>query len=328
MPSKKQKNKIQSAVLLASLFAFAALFLFSLVALNMINRQSLDNRSDASSFEMVEEKSPVGSCGSLTGDAQRACERAALMALYNSAGGPNWRNKQGWDTSVDYCTWHGIRCHNNQLYWIDLTNNNLTGIIPPDLGNLDQLENLTLMYNSLTGVIPREIGNMTNLQVLALNRNSLSGTIPVELSNLSRLTQLALDHNNLSGSIPAQLGLLSNLRSIDLNNNQLAGSIPTAIGELTQLTNIVINSNRLTGAIPTSFTNLTALRTFLFNTQQSGPNAICVATPAVRDFLTAVENLNPNGDDVQPGPSIQEGLPDCANSFTTSRKTPTPPKKR
>lgn len=328
MPSKKQKNKIQSAVLVASLFAFAALFLFSLVALNMINQQSLDNRSDASSFEMVEEKSPVGSCGSLTGDAQRACERAALMALYNSTGGPNWRNKQGWDTSADYCTWHGIRCHNNQLYWIDLTNNNLTGILPPDLGNLNQLENLNLMYNSLTGAIPREIGNMTNLQVLSLNHNTLSGTIPPELASLSRLTDLTLNHNNLSGSIPIQLGQLANLHRLVLDNNQLTGSIPDSIGQLTQITRIVINSNRLTGPIPSTFTNLVALQSFIFNTQQSGPNAICVANPSVRTFLTTVENLNPNGDDVQPGPSIQEGLPDCANSFTTSRKTPTPPKKR
>ncbi len=318
MPSKKQQ-KLKNTLAIARLFAFLAISLFSFVAFRMLSQQSLDTRSDASGFEMASGgDAPLVSCGTLSGEAQRACERAALMALYNSTGGPNWRSNQGWNTSADYCTWHGIRCTNNRLYWIDLVYNNLIGILPPDLGNLNQLENLNLMDNDLTGAIPREIGNMTNLQTLSLNHNTLSGNIPPELSNLSRLTNLALDHNGLSGSIPTQFGQLSNLRSIDLNNNQLTGSIPNSIGQLVQLTNIVIYNNRLSGAIPTSFSNLTTLKTFLF-AQQAGSNAICVAQPSVRNFLTTVENINPNGDDVQPGPSVQEGLPDCANSFKRSR---------
>ena len=42
----------------------------------------------------------------------------------------------------------------------------ITGSIPPEIGNLTNLEILILSINQLTGSIPPEIGNLTNLKIL------------------------------------------------------------------------------------------------------------------------------------------------------------------
>ena len=65
--------------------------------------------------------------------------------------------------------------------------NQLTGNIPPELGNLENLQRIGLVTNHLTGVIPPELGNLENLQYLYLHHNQLIGPIPVELMNLTCL---------------------------------------------------------------------------------------------------------------------------------------------
>jgi len=59
--------------------------------------------------------------------------------------------------------------------------NDLTGSIPPELGNLDSLEDLSLSSNDLTGSIPDELGNLDSLTYLTLSSNNLTGSIPPEL---------------------------------------------------------------------------------------------------------------------------------------------------
>ena len=44
---------------------------------------------------------------------------------------------------------------------LDLSNNQLTGSIPPEIGNLTNLEYLYLYNNQLTGVIPESICDLT-----------------------------------------------------------------------------------------------------------------------------------------------------------------------
>ena len=51
---------------------------------------------------------------------------------------------------------------------LNLSNDGLTGEIPPEIGNLTNLIELILYSNELTGEIPPEIGNITNLIYLIL----------------------------------------------------------------------------------------------------------------------------------------------------------------
>jgi len=64
-----------------------------------------------------------------------------------------------------------------------LDENQLTGEIPPWIGNLTNLNYLNLSYNELSGEIPSEIGNLTNLEYLYLDINELTGIIPEEICN-------------------------------------------------------------------------------------------------------------------------------------------------
>ena len=62
--------------------------------------------------------------------------------------------------------------------------NQVTGEIPPEMGNLENLHTLQLNWNRLCGRIPPELGNLASLEVLDLEGNQLSGELPPELGNL------------------------------------------------------------------------------------------------------------------------------------------------
>ena len=119
---------------------------------------------------------------------------------------------------------------------------------------------LRLHSNELSGVIPTELGNLANLQTLSLSRNALSGAIPSELGNLSNLEELYLNDNTLSGAIPAELGDLANLQILSLQRNTLSGAIPAELGNLSSLQKLYLHGNTLSGAIPAELANLTQLQ--------------------------------------------------------------------
>ncbi|OQA18970.1 MAG: Internalin-A precursor [Chloroflexi bacterium ADurb.Bin360] len=153
-----------------------------------------------------------------------------------------------------------------------LSNNQLSGAIPPQIGNLAALRSLNLSDNQLSGAIPPQIGNLTALQDLELHYNRLSGAIPSQIGNLTALTNLYLHSNQLSGAIPPEIGNLTALQGLYLLVNQLSGAIPPDIGDLTALRYLYLDSNQLSGAIPPQIGNLTALqRLSLYNNQLSGP---------------------------------------------------------
>ena len=75
------------------------------------------------------------------------------------------------------------------------------------MGSLDRGWNGYVLFNQnqLTGEIPAELGNLTNLARLRLDGNRLTGTIPAELGRLTNLTVLYLSGNPLTGCVPASL---------------------------------------------------------------------------------------------------------------------------
>ncbi len=182
----------------------------------------------------------------------------ALVALYDSTGGATWTNHENWLTGP-VATWHGITVSGNRVTQITLEDNNLTGSIPPEIGNLSNLNRLDLYKNQLTGEIPHEIGNLTNLISLYLSFNKLVGEIPHEIGNLINLAYLSLCSNQLIGEIPNEITNLINLNYLYLSINQLVGEIPVGIGNLTGLTRLDLSSNQLVGEIPHEIGNLIGL---------------------------------------------------------------------
>eukprot|EP00752_Nemacystus_decipiens_P005720 g5177.t1 len=212
-------------------------------------------------------------------------DRAALVALYEATGGPNWAQNENWNTDADLSQWHGIdvtgqgrvlklglRSNNlegfipkelgalTKLELLDVCNNQLTGEIPASLGRLSKLQVLYLYENQITGSIPKELGALTELKELSLRGNKLTGSIPTELEALAELKELWLSNNKLAGVIPKELRALSKLRTLRLNNNELTGEIPASLGQLGNLRSLYLNDNKLNGRIPPQLGNLSLLK--------------------------------------------------------------------
>ena len=205
-------------------------------------------------------------------DCPRLTERDILEALYNATDGPNWNNNENWLTDAPLNDWYGVRVTEGKVTGLHLWQNNLSGPIPPELGNLQSLGRLLLFANNLSGPIPPELGNLSNLLWLGLYANNLSGAIPSELGNLGNLEWLALINNLLSGPIPPELGNLGSLEELYLRSNNLSGAIPPELGNLVNLRALDLQINQLTGPIPPELGNLDHLEDFsLSHNQLSGP---------------------------------------------------------
>ena len=122
---------------------------------------------------------------------------APLVALYEATDGDNWTTS--WDLSdCDVCSYFGITCNESgQIIEIDLDENNLTGVIPPEIGEFSNLTGLNLAENALSGSIPSSIGQLTSLTGLVLTASQLTGSIPTEIGNLTELSSLWLNFNKL-----------------------------------------------------------------------------------------------------------------------------------
>ncbi|KAF3524764.1 hypothetical protein F2Q69_00051560, partial [Brassica cretica] len=88
------------------------------------------------------------------------------------------------------------------LYGMDLSENELSGDIPADLGGLLELQALNLSHNKLSGSIPENFSGLKNVESLDLSFNRLQGWIPSQLTELSSLAVFNVSFNNLSGVIP------------------------------------------------------------------------------------------------------------------------------
>ena len=146
-------------------------------------------------------------------------DREALVAFFVATDGPNWPFNDNWLTDEPTSEWEGvITDENDRVIGLALTGNQLSGEIPPELGNLANLTELYLGGNQLSGEIPPELGNLANLTDLSLGSNQLSGEIPPELGNLANLTDLYLGENQLSGCVPSSL-----LGRLDMGDSDLGG---------------------------------------------------------------------------------------------------------
>jgi len=90
----------------------------------------------------------------------------ALVDLYNSTDGPNWKSHDNWLTQNPVNTWFGISLQNNRVIEVGLKNNQLSGSIPESLGNFTSLVILYLNNNQLSGSIPPNLGNFPDLRCI------------------------------------------------------------------------------------------------------------------------------------------------------------------
>ena len=191
-------------------------------------------------------------------------DRAALETLYRALDGPNWQHSDGWLTGAPLGDWRGVTVDDEgRVVALYLSGNDLSGHLPPEVGNLSRLQSLYLSGNSIVGPIPAAIGRLSRLKEVNLSFNPLGGEIPPEIGALNNLTYLHLENNALRGSIPAEIGGLDKLEELIISQNQLTGSIPPELGNLSSLRRLMLQTNPLSGAVPPSLGELSQLE-YLF----------------------------------------------------------------
>ena len=215
-------------------------------------------------------------------------EYEALRAVYEQLGGRSWRQSTNWVTNEALDTWSRVEIDGAGFVTrLRLAQNDLSGMLPPEIGTFTRLTHLDLDLNrGIVGRIPPEIGDLESLQFLKLSSTGLSGPVPGEIGKLDLLTHLMLHvtqlttippeignltnllvfHGFLSrfeGRLPGTIGGLDKLREFWVNGNELSGAIPSAIGEMTALETLHLHDNQFTGSIPPSLgdaKNLSVLR--------------------------------------------------------------------
>ncbi|KAL5720499.1 hypothetical protein ACHQM5_013166 [Ranunculus cassubicifolius] len=174
----------------------------------------------------------------------------------------------------------------SRLQAIDISENQFTGKVPLNVGNLQNLTDLRFRYNnfgsgksgdldfftSLTncsllqvlaltsnnfgGTFPASIGNFSNqFEQLFLDDNQMHGTIPLEIENAQSLISLSLALNFFTDKIPTEIGKCQNLQALDLSFNQFSGQIPSSMGNISRLFWLTLSYNKLNGSIASTLEN-------------------------------------------------------------------------
>jgi internalin A len=141
----------------------------------------------------------------------------------------------------------------NNLKQLDLSFMNLSRI-PPEIFELDLLEELNLRNNRLESV-PESITNLRKLIYLQLEGNQLA-RLPEEMAGLHSLKMLNVQNNGLS-VLPESIPEMRNLILINLRGNKLT-SLPDSISRLKNLTYLDLGYNGI-ATLPSSISQIECL---------------------------------------------------------------------
>lgn len=82
-----------------------------------------------------------------------------------------------------------------KLQGLYLTNNNIEGSIPTNIGNLKSLRQLRLQNNKIAGEIPASLGDLDSIFIIYFHNNRLSGCYHENLLNLCDVGEFRLPNN-------------------------------------------------------------------------------------------------------------------------------------
>ncbi|KAL7504196.1 hypothetical protein ACHAXN_001893 [Cyclotella atomus] len=216
-------------------------------------------------------------------------DRQSLLSLLQASEGLDWSTSHtGWDasdTTSSVCDWEGISCRvalDGEKYYITgikLPNTGLSGTLPPQLGQLEHLQELNLRGNLIRGSIPVEITQLKELQTVDLTECQLGGTLPqhwtsdkleklllgqngiggkffhdVTSPHIYSIVEINLEQNQLEGTLSGEtIQAMGKLETLSLSQNNLSGLLPgREIGSLSSLKYLYLDSNHLVGSLSSS----------------------------------------------------------------------------
>lgn len=118
----------------------------------------------------------------------------ALVALYNSTNGGSWTNKTGWlEEGQELADWNGVTITSSRVTNLDLSGNNLDGVVPQALVDMQSLATIDLADNQLTSL--PDLSLITTLTSLNVTNNNLdfASLIPnASITGIAYVPQAAL----------------------------------------------------------------------------------------------------------------------------------------
>jgi len=184
----------------------------------------------------------------------------ALVQFYSVTGGENWL--RSWELKNPVITWGGLIFKNNELIEINLSGNNLIGVIPDFLDTaliFRNLRSLNLSANQLDGEIPKGLGKLKKLVLLDLDKNNLTGKVPVALTQLPHLRTLWISRNKFT-NLPDSVHEWKTLQYLFAHGNQIR-EIPSSFKDMDELKILNLNDNELQ-ELPSFLPDLNSLEIF------------------------------------------------------------------
>ncbi|KOM55404.1 hypothetical protein LR48_Vigan10g129600 [Vigna angularis] len=148
-----------------------------------------------------------------------------------------------------------------RLQRLDLSNNRLHGKFPNFVQNSSWCSRhifrvVNLSYNQISGIIPKSIKLLSELEFLSLEGNSLEGDVTEShLSNFSKLLSLYLSHNSLSLKFVSGWVPPFQLRYLFLASCKIGPNFPSWIQTQNSLIQLDISDNGLNDFVPEWFWN-------------------------------------------------------------------------
>ena len=206
--------------------------------------------------------------------------REELAMVYEALGGDGWTNSENWGTDAPLAEWYGVTTDGEgRITELDLSENGLSGAMPPELARLESLEVLNLSENGAPAMSPepRDSREMAPefVRLRAAHPPAVAFHGAAETPDLHMMPErpvgfalrqaaelepcvqeVVIAGAGLTGSIPPELGELQGLKVLDLSRNSLSGSIPPELGNIESLEELNLGYNQLTGSIPAELGDL------------------------------------------------------------------------
>ncbi|KAH0977274.1 hypothetical protein GBA52_026993 [Prunus armeniaca] len=174
---------------------------------------------------------------------------------------------------------------------VDLSENFLTGTIPPDMCKMGTMTKLLFVQNKLSGEIPQNYAKCTTLKRFRVNNNLLYGVVPPGIWGLPNAEIIDIRSNRFEGPITSHIGKARTLPLLFVSYNQLSGELPDEISKATFLVSIVLDNNRFSGRIPRSLGDLKHLSILYL---QSNMFSASIPKSLGRRFLLSDVNMAHN----------------------------------
>lgn len=144
------------------------------------------------------------------------------------------------------------QCSNLNGLIVSFRDNKISGELTEEISaTCHAIRVLVLAGNQISGVLPANIGLLGALVKMDISKNLLVGQIPASFEDLKSLKFLSLAGNNISGHIPSYFSQLRSLEVLDLSSNSLSGNIAD-LTPSASLSVFNISFNNLAGPLPSN----------------------------------------------------------------------------